>query len=227
MRVYGNRATVRGRNMAAAALLVTALGLALAGTAGASTWVGSARGIIKRSNSLVSGGTSWQGTFRIRVGRGGAVHGYATVGYTPNIDVTGLNNALDYLRSNIGAGFGLLGPFGTIVASTQLSTIEGVQVSFGEAMAVRRGPLSGTLGGGRLALNWNGPLKSIPYRILLTLLGGNSKRIGTGTAPLRDPFTAAARLVQNGEAVASSESNSKPGGIAQQVDSYWVAHRVS
>lgn len=155
------------------------------------------------------------------------VHGYATVGYTPNIDVSGLNNAIDYVRSNIGVGLGLLGPFGAIVASTQLSTIEGVRVSFDEAMAVRRGRLSGRLGGGRLALNWNVPRKPIPYQILLTLLGGQHKQIGTGTAPLRDPFARAAGLVQNGEAVASSESNSTSKGIAQQVDSFWAAHRVS
>jgi hypothetical protein len=228
MQVCGNRARVKARNVAIAGMLMAALGVALSATASASTWVGTARGTIQRSNDLVSGGTRWQGTFRINVGRGGAVHGYATVGYTPNIDVSGLDDAINYLRSDIGAGFGLLGPFGNLVASAGLGTIEGVRVSFREAMAIRSGTLRGTFDGGRLALHWNARLKSrpIPYEILLTLVGGH-KQIGSGTAPLLDPFTLAASLVQNGEAVASSESNSSSGGLAQQVDSYWVAHRVS
>ena len=228
MQLCVNRARDWGRIIAIATLLAAALGLGLSASSRASVWVGSARGTIQRSNNLVSGGTSWQGTFRISVGRGGAVHGYATVGYTPNIDVTGLDDAINYLRSNVGVGFGLLGPFGSVIASAGLGAIEGVGVSFSEAMAVRRGALSGSLGRGRLTLDWNAPLKSrpIPYKILLRVVGG-VKQIGRGTAPLRDPFTQAASLVQNGEAVASSESNSSSGGVAQQVDSYWAAHRVS
>ncbi len=77
------------------------------------------------------------------------------------------------------------------------------------------------------SLNWNVSLKRapIPYQILLTLVGGH-KQIGGGTATLHDPFAKAATLVQGGEAVASSESSSPSGGVAQQIDSYWVAHRV-
>jgi len=56
-----------------------------------------------------------------------------------------------------------------------------------------------------------GRLRAIPYHIFLTVVGG-VKLIGGGTAPLRDPFSGVASVVQNGEAVASSESNSSTAG---------------
>ena len=108
--------------------------------------------------------------------------GYAIVGYVPEIDLSGLNNALNYVKTVVGAGFGLLGPFAGPIGTVGLATIEGAGVSFGEAMAIRQGSLSGNLSGGSLRLNWHFAQRGIPYSILLALPTGN-KSIGGGSEP--------------------------------------------
>lgn len=191
----------------------------------AATWTGSAHGKILRSSRLVSGGTSWHGTFWFRTDRHGTVRGQAVVGYEPSVDVSGLNNAIAYVKSVANAGLGILGPFGTAAAGAGLGQIVGTSVSFHEPMAIRRGRLSGELHGRRLALHWDARLRGIPYDILFQLASA-TKQIGRGTAALRSPFDGAAQLVYRSHAVASSESRSQSGDVTQLVGSYWVAHRT-
>lgn len=192
----------------------------------ASTWVGSSRGALVRSSNLVSGGTRWHGTFRFTVGRGGAVHGYAVAGFDPQVDVSGFNNAIAYIKSVAGAELGLLGPFAGPVSSVGLASIIGVSVSFDDAMAVRRGPLTGRLAHGHLTLHWGARLKPIGYKLGLET-PGHTKRIGTGHVPLQNPFARAGSAVQRGEIVASSQKHGSSKGITTSRGTYWVAHRTN
>ena len=92
-------------------------------------------------------------------------------------------------------------------------------------MAIRRGPLSGSIGGGGLTLHWAANTKGTPYDIVFELVTGNN-HIDGGTAALHNPFQGAATLTGRGHAVNSSESQSNGGGVTRQVGSYWVAHRI-
>jgi hypothetical protein len=196
-----------------------------AAQAEAATWSGSAHGKIQRSTRLVSGGTTWQGDFWLNVHRGGRVTGRAVVGYQPNVDVGCLNNAVGYVKTVGSTALGLLGPFGSAASAAGLGQIVGVSVSFNEAMAVRRGKLTGRLHAGKLSLRWDSELKGIPYDIAFQLVSG-SEPIGRGRAALRSPFTGDAKLVDRGHAVYDDEDNSTSGGVKEVSGSYWVAHRV-
>jgi hypothetical protein len=211
------------------ATIVIALFCVLAGltasTASAATWRGTAHGKIVRSTRLVSGGTTWQGNFWFKVNRVGRVRGHAVVGYQPNVDVAGLNNAIGYVKTVAGTAIGLLGPFGSAASAAGLGQIVGASVSFNESMAVRRGDLTGRLHAGKLTLRWDSELKGIPYDISFQLVSG-SERIGGGSAPLSSPFTGDAKLVSRADAVYSDEDHSTSDGVKEVSGSYWVAHRV-
>jgi hypothetical protein len=196
-----------------------------AAQAEAATWSGTAHGKIARSTRLVSGGTTWQGDFWFTVHRGGRVTGRAVVGYQPNVDVGGLNNAIGYVKTTVGTAIGLLGPFGSAAQAAGLGQIVGASVSFNEAMAVRRGKLTGRLHAGKLTLRWDSELKGIPYDISFQLVSG-SEPIGTGRAALRSPFNGEAELVDRRHAVYADEDSSTSDGVTEVSGSYWVAHRV-
>jgi hypothetical protein len=220
----GRFATARRAARGSLALIVTVL--AIPATAHAATWIGTTHGKITRSNRWVSGTTTWHGDFWFQTGRRGAVHGEAVIGYEPAIDVSGLNNVINYIKTEVGAAVGpLLGPCAPVVGAIGLDQIVGVSVSFNESLAVRRGSLTGTLHGGRLSLSWSARIKGIPYNITFELISG-SKPIGGGNAALHDPFSAVGRLDGAGHAVSTSESHSNDNGVAQQTGSYWVAHRL-
>jgi hypothetical protein len=200
--------------------------LVIPAAAHAATWIGTTHGKITRSNKWVSGTSTWHGDFWLETGRGGTVRGEAVIGYEPAIDVSGLNNVITYLKTEVGAIVDpLLGPFAPAVGAIGLNQIVGVSVSFNESMAVRRGTLTGTLHGGRLSLTWGARIKGIPYNITFDLISG-TKPIGGGNAPLHNPFLGAGRIGGPGHAVSTSESRSTSGGVTQTVGSYWVANRV-
>jgi hypothetical protein len=111
------------------------------------------------------------------------------------------------------------------MSATGLGAIIGVDVAFDDAMGVRRGALTGSMHNGQMTLHWGASLKPIGYRILMTL-ALSSKRLGSGTAALHDPFDRPAELVEPGEAVNAAQTHSTDKGVAQSVGSYWVAHRV-
>jgi hypothetical protein len=209
----------------AVAGLLCALTAFAASPASAATWHGTAHGKIVRSTRLVSGGTSWQGNFWFNVNRNGRVRGHAVVGYEPNVEVSGLNNAIGYVKTVAGTAIGLLGPFGSAASAAGLGQIVGASVSFDETVAVRRGELSGRLHAGELTLRWDSELKGIPYNISFQLVSG-SERVGGGSAALRSPFTGHADLVGRRDAVYSDEDRSTAGGVKEVSGSYWVAHRV-
>lgn len=204
--------------------LLCAVGAFVATSASAATWTGTTHGKIERSSRLVSGGTSWEGDFWFRTYRGGAVRGQAVVAFEPEIDVSGLNNVIDYIRSIQTEALGLLGDFAPVVGQVGLGQIVGVDVAFQSAKAVRRGRLSGSLRDGRLTLRWDPKLAGIPYDIEFKLVAG-SQRIGGGRAALRNPFRGAADVVDRRHAVNSAESRSQDGGVEQTVGSYLVAQR--
>jgi hypothetical protein len=180
-----------------------------------------------RSDDLLSGGASWRGEFWFTTDRNGGVRGQAVVGYEPSVDVTGLNSAIGYIRDVAAGAIGLLQPpFGTVVSTVGVSQIVGTGVRFHESMAVRRGRISGRLHGGKLTLKWDGHLADIPYDINFRLATG-SEKIGGGALGLPSPFAEDAQVTNRRHAVASTQSDSKPGGVTQLVGSYWVAHRMS
>jgi hypothetical protein len=205
--------------------LLSAVSAFAAASASAETWTGSAHGKIVRSNRLVNSGTTWRGHFWFRTNGNGAARGRAVVGYEPSVDASGLNSAIAYVKSAAGTALGLLGPFSSAASGVGLARIVGVGASFGSAMAVRRGPLSGRLKGDRLTLRWDTKLAGIPYDINLQLVSG-SKRIGGGRATLQSPFTGPADLFDGRDAVYTSESRSTDGGVTQTIGSYRVAHRI-
>jgi hypothetical protein len=207
--------------------LICAVSAFAATSASAATWTGTTHGKILRSTRLVSGGTTWEGDFWFRTSRRGAVRGQAVVAYEPSIDVSGLNNALNYIKSVAGVPLGLLGPYGGFVNTVGLGQIVGTNVSFQAAKAVHRGPLSGTLRRGRLTLRWNARLPGIPYDLYFQLVN-RSERIGGGRFAVRNPFLRGdgAGDVENGRhAVNTSQSRTQDGDVTQTVGSYWVAHR--
>lgn len=220
-----DRRGVHPRRVKTAVAVTLVVILASAAPATAATWIGTVHGRIVRANNLLSGGTTWHGDFSLSVGAGGAVTGYAIVGYVPEIDTSGLNNALNYVKTVIGAGYGLLGVFAGPISAVELGTIEGVGVSFGEAMAIRQGSLSGHLDGGSLALRWHFDQRGIPYNILLQVVSGD-KSIGTGSASLHNPFDDSGVRVQPNTFVYSREESTSSGGIDQLISTYWIAHRV-
>jgi hypothetical protein len=197
-----------------------------AATASGATWTGETHGKLERSSRLVSGGTTWHGSFSFTTDRRGAVRGQAVIAYEPRLDLSGLNNAIGYIRSYVGTTLSVLGPFGSAISGVGLSQILGASVSFRSAMAIRRGTLTGSLRKGRLTLRMNGKLPGIPYDTNLVLATAGSKRIDGGRAGIRSPFTGAGDVVGRRMAVHSSENRSKDGGVTEQVGSYWMAHRT-
>ena len=218
---------LHGARRASAAAVIGAL-CALGGsaaTASAATWTGETHGKLERSSRLASGGSSWHGSFWFTTDRRGGVRGQAVIAYEPRLELTGLNNAIGYIRSYAGTALGLLGPYGSAISGAGLSQIVGAGVSFRSAMAIRRGTLSGSLRKGRLTLRMNGKLPGIPYDVNLILATG-SRRIDGGRAGIRDPFSGAGDVVGGRTAVRTFENRSKDGGVTEQVGSYWVAHRT-
>jgi hypothetical protein len=211
-------------------VLLCALAVLSAGRASAASWSGTAHGKIERSTRLVSGGTSWQGNFWFTTGRGGTVRGHAVVGYEPSVNVSGLNNAIAYAKAVVSGalgavgGLGVLGSFASQIGTQSLGLIVGAGVSFKQAMAVREGPLTGRLSGGRLSLRWKRP-SGIPYDISLQYVG-TSERIGGGTAALPSPFKGAAQVTNGRHAVSVSQPQPSTGGVTETNGSYWVANRV-
>jgi hypothetical protein len=210
---------------ALAAVVVACVGAgATTTTASADTWTGSTHGKVLRSNRLVSGGASWHGDFWFTTDRRGGVHGFAVVAYEPVVDVSGITNAIGYIRSFTGTALGLLGPYGAAVSGAGLSQIVGASVTFKQGAAIRRGPLTGELSGRRLTLRWKKPA-GVPYDINFVLATG-SKKIGGGKAGLRNPFgTTGDRLDRRG-AVYSSQRRSNDDGVTESFGSYWIATRV-
>jgi hypothetical protein len=205
--------------------LICAAGGAAATTASAATWTGTAQGKMLRSNRLVSGGTSWRGSLWFTTTRSGAVRGYAVVAYEPVVDVSGLTNAIGYVKTVGSTAVGLLGPFGSAASGAVLGQIVGANVSFKSALAIRRGPLSGRLDGRRLRLRWDTKLRGIGYDIQLVLASG-TENIGKGEAALQSPFQGAADLVDGRNAVYAHEPNPKGGAVKELMGSYWTANRV-
>jgi hypothetical protein len=223
-------AVPRMRRLAMAIVVIGLLCVgALAATpASAATWTGTTHGKFLRSDSLLSGGTSWRGSFWFTTDREGRVRGRAVVGYEPSVDVTGLNAAITYIRDITTVPISALAaPFGAAITAVGPGQIVGTSVSFRESMAVRRGRISGLLRGGRLNLRWNGSLADIPYDINFRLATEGTQKIGDGTLGLPDPFPKAADVIGRRHAESSSQSESKPEGVTQRVGSYWVAHRLS
>lgn len=223
--MMGNVPANVGRRLIIVLVATFAVAGAVSTPASAATWIGTTHGKASAANRWVSGGADWHGNFWFSTGRGGSVHGYAIVGYEPSIDVGGLNNMINYIKGIAGLPLGILGPYAPAAGAIGLGNIIGVAVSFHEGMAIRQGPLSGSIGGGRLTLRWGAKPKGIPYDIVFQLVSGN-KRIGGGTFGLHDPFQGSARLLGGRQAVKSSESKGTAKGVARQVGSYWVAHRV-
>jgi hypothetical protein len=195
-----------------------------AGTASADTWTGSTHGKVLRSNRLLNGGSSWHGDFWFRTDRRGGVHGYAVIAYEPVVDVSGITNAVGYIRSFGSTALGLLGPYGAAVSGSVLSQIVGASVTFKQAAAIRRAPLTGQLSGRRLTLRWKKPA-GVKYDINFVLATG-SKRIGGGTAGLRNPFGTTGDRLDGSGAVYSSQRRSKEDGVTESFGSYWIATRV-
>ena len=217
----------RHRRIGLGVLTAIALLGASSGPASAANWIGATHGRVSAASRWVSGGSSWHGDFWFSTDRRGDVHGYAIVAYQPAIDVSGLNNAIAYIKSVTGAALGaVLGPFAPVVNTVGLGQIVGVAVSFRETSAIRQGPLSGSLHGGQLRLNWSAPLKGVPYDIVFQLVSTN-QHIGGGTAPIHNPFRAAARMLDRRHALNATESSTSKDGVATMTGSYWVAHRVS
>jgi hypothetical protein len=214
----------------AGAVIVTALACTIAGTAAttasADTWAGTTHGKVLRSTKLVSGGSSWRGNFWFTIDRGGRVHGYAVVAYEPVVDVAGLTNAIGYVRTVGSTALGLLGPFGSAAAGAGLGQIVGAGVSFKEAMAIRRGKLTGRLdtAKGKLTLDWKQP-SAIRYDINLVLASG-TERIGGGFAQLRSRYHGSGRRIGRGAFVFADEDNSTSDGVKETIGSYWAANRV-
>ena len=129
--------SIRHKRRAAIAVvaMACAVGALAATTASAATWTGTARGKIQRSNRLVSGGTSWHGNFWFTTDRAGAVRGHAVVAYEPFVDVSGLTNAIGYVKTVGSTAVGLLGPFGAAASGAVLGQIVGAGVSFKSTMA--------------------------------------------------------------------------------------------
>jgi hypothetical protein len=199
---------------------------ALAATsAQAASWRGNAYGKIVRSNRLVSGGTTWHGDFWFKTNRDGKISGHAIVAYEPNVDVSGLTNAIGYVKTTTGAALGLLGPFGTAASAAGLGQIVGASVSFDSAMAVREGELAGVLHQGRLNLRWKAHPQGIPYDIALQLVSG-SERIGGGRAALANPVQGDAKPAGRRNFVYADETRSNADGVKELVGSYYVAHRA-
>jgi hypothetical protein len=202
-----------------------AAGAFAATTASAASWTGTANGKVLRSHKLVSGGTTWRGNFWFTTSRSGAVRGHAVVAYEPVVDVSGLTNAIGYVKTVGSTAVGLLGPFGAAASGAVLGQVVGAGVSFKSAMAIRRGPLTGQLSGNRLTLRWNEKLRGIPYDINFVLASGTEK-IGSGEAALRSPFRGSAELVDGAAVHAAEPKPGKDGDVTEMTGSYWVAHRV-
>jgi hypothetical protein len=211
-------------------ILLCALAALGATQVSAADWSGTARGKIERSSRLVSGGSSWQGSFWFTTGRGGRVRGHAVVAYEPSVNVSGLNNAIAYAKAVVSGalgavgGLGVLGAFAGQIGTQSLGLIVGAGVSFKQAMAVREGPLTGRLNGGRLTLRWKRP-SGVPYDISLQYVA-SSERIGGGTAALPSPFRGAARVTNGRHAVSVSQPPPGTGDVTETNGSYWMADRV-
>lgn len=210
--------------IAVVAVACTVSGLA-ATTASAATWTGTAEGKIQRSSRLVSGGTSWHGTLSFTTDRAGVVRGHAVVAYEPFVDVSGLTNAIGYVKTVGSTAVGLLGPFGAAASGAVLGQIVGAGVSFRSTLAIRRGPLTGRWTGRKLKLRWNEKLPGIPYDITFVLASGTEK-IGKGQASLRNPFGEAGDVTGRTAVHASEPKPTRGDGVTQLLGSYWVATRV-
>jgi hypothetical protein len=193
--------------------------------ASAATWAGETHGKLYRANRLASGGSSWHGSFWFRTDRHGRVHGEAVVAYEPTLDLSGASNALSYIRGQAGAALSLLGPWGAAASNAGLSQIVGFGTSFQSAEAIRRGPLTGQLSGGRLTLDWK-KVKGVRYSVELVMAAGNNAKVSSGTAGLPTPFKGSGRVLSGQFAVRSAESRSSKGGTSERKGSYWAAHRV-
>lgn len=217
-----------GQVRKAGALAVIA-GLGLAGahsaTATAATWTGETHGNRERTSRLVSGTVSWQGSFTFTTDKRGQVDGQAVIAYTPRIDVSGLNNAVGYIRSYVGASLGLLGPFGGAVSNVGLNQIIGASVGFDPAMAIRRVKLTGSLDGGRLTLRSVGKPAGVRYTTKLVLASG-SKQIQSDRSSLPIALQDTGSVDGGRVAIATSQDESRNDGVKQQVSSYWMATRV-
>jgi hypothetical protein len=202
------------------ALVAGMLALGAAQADAATVWSGETHGSVHRSNRLASGGHSWDGTFRFSVGAGGDVHGYAVVAYTPELDMSGTDNALGFIRDVVPAAFGLLGPLEGAAANAGLTSIIGFDVAFKQGTAIRRGRLSGHMANGRITLNWP-KARGIPYDVKM-VLPGSEQKVSAGRATLHNPFRGAGQVVSPGLAVHASQ----PGSAADSSGVYWAAQRV-
>jgi len=208
-----------------AGVIVTAAVALGAGDARAATWSGETNGTVYRSNRLASGGHSWDGTFQFATRGDGSVRGYAVVTYKPEIDVSGTDNALGFIRDVVPAAFGLLGPLEGAAATAGLTSIIGFDVAYQRGAVVRRGPLTGRVTRSGITLNWLGKVPGIPYDLNM-VLPGSEQRVSGGRIGLRDPFTGTGRIAAPGFAVRSAQARSKDGDTDESSAGYWAAHRV-
>jgi hypothetical protein len=210
------------KRVALIAAVIAGLG---ASEAQAARWAGETHGTLYRSNRLAAGGHSWEGSFTFTTRADGSVRGYAVVVYTPTLDLSGTDNALGFVRDVVPAAFGLFGPFEGAVAQAGVTSILGFDVAFKRATVIRRGPLTGRAGNGRVTLNWPGKLAGIPYDVNMVIPGGE-KKISSGSAALRNPFKGSGRVEARGFVVRSAQARSNSEGTAESSASYWAAHRV-
>jgi hypothetical protein len=191
-------------------------------------WVGTVHVRQTRSTKFVNTSATGKGDFWFRVDGVGRVHGFANVAYEPTFDPDGINAFLDDVKTSAGsavsvAGFGAIG--GAVVGE-----FVGVKADFDEPLAVRSGPLSGTLVDNTLSLRWSsGKLGGIPVRIPLLLVHGQ-QRLSRQTLALPWPWPAAASVSDDGgepQVVSDAKPQTSGRRSARTVtDAYWSAYRV-
>jgi hypothetical protein len=216
----------------AAAVLI---GIAAPGAARAADdsglWIGSTYMHSTRSTKWVGFSDSSRGDFWFRVDASGRLHGYAVVADEPSFDSERLNNLIGYIKGAVGAYVGLIPLPGLgAISSVALGDLVGVKVTFADPMPIRSGPITGTLHGGRLHLEWAGqPRSGLHFDAVLAYVDHDDP-LTSGTIAAPAPWPGSASVgSQAGAALAIATYHhtvTLKSGRTDATSVYWTAHKV-
>lgn len=198
-------------------------------------WTGTVYAGESRESEWVTAGYTMRGDFWFRAHEEGDITGHAIVTYEPSYDVGRMDGAVNYVKDVGDAAMGILtgGPalaLATSVKDQSLATYTGLAAEPDQQNLIRSGPITGTLQGDSISLQWQQEQPSeIPVEVSMQFIK-EDKHVTDTAIRIAHPWAHAATVQESGSGLVA-ESHIRPDpttedGVTTTTTHTWVAYQI-